>query len=315
MPQSGRTYFSGIYCDEVFPSQIAGIVSVGDPANSLISVFQLAWATPSSLSQCGAPLGAEYVFSSDARISYENYCEPWVAHSKNITLVANVVNNPNWGLNWKGPRTFYVNKDNIESEKEFSKISGIYDLIPAASNVSNAVVTYASSVLKYEKYLLTGYDFSFKIGEPFYSSDPFHAKNFYLNQMRLLDIYGNMVSCSHNLSFSCRWLTEYVNRAVGSSKVVNASEDGILDIPLLGKLDEELSKIEYYQRELTDKEAQEVASKTINVTDNDSFQKAKSIIADENALIKSCSIQYCLEDHVGQLKRQKDRKTKVQPFM
>jgi hypothetical protein len=64
VPETGRTYFSGVYCDEVFPSQIAGVVTVGDPTNALVSVFQLAWDSPRTLSQCGAALGAEYVFSS-----------------------------------------------------------------------------------------------------------------------------------------------------------------------------------------------------------------------------------------------------------
>jgi|TARA_R100000501_G_C2629924_1_gene124920 hypothetical protein len=249
----------------------------------------------------------DFVFVADAKISYENYCEKWISYTKDICLISNVCTNPNWGINWLGPKTYYVNKDNIESEKEFGSISGINDCIPAGSNVSNSLIVYASSVLKYDKYILCGYDFSFDIGGNFYSDDNHHVKNFYLNQIRMMDIHGRLASTSHNLSFSCRWLFEWVTKAIGANKVINASEKGILNLPLLGRLKDQLQAIPCYKRELTQKELALVMNKKMVVQDEHSFNKAKELMSNENALINECVIHYQMKEDGNYAKLQFSR--------
>ena len=249
----------------------------------------------------------DFVVVADAQVSYEIYCEKWVDKTENICLIANVCSNPNWGINWKGPKTYYVNKDNINSENEFMPLSGVQDCIPAASNVSNAALTYGGLVLNYDRYILCGYDFSFPIGENFYSGDDHHYKNFSLNQVRVIDKNGKLVSSSHNLSFSCRWLFEFIKNMLGFNKVVNTSE-GLLDIPLMCTLKEQLNSIKCYKRKLNLKELESVITQKFTVSNDNDFEFVKEIINSEDSRVKEISIDYYMkgdEVYAEQLERRK----------
>jgi hypothetical protein len=251
----------------------------------------------------------DYMFTADANVSFELYCEPWLKYTKDIIMVSNICGNPNWGANWKGPKTYYVNKDNIESEKEFCKLSGIPDTIPAGSNVSNSMIVYTSSVIKYDEYILCGFDFSFKIGGNFYSSDNYHVKNFYLNQMRVINPHGRLVSTSHNLSFSCRWLYEWITRQIGAKKVINTNDEGILGIPRVENLEDALGNILNYRRALNEQELRAVKSKKFEVTDIKSFEAAKELLCSEDVVIYGCSIDYRSKGDSNYAREQKSRTT------
>lgn len=250
----------------------------------------------------------EFVFLADARISYEVYCEKYVNKTKNICLISNVNGNPNWGLNWKGPKTYYVNKDNIKSEKEFGPMSGCSTFIHAASNVSNGQIVYSNHILKYDKYILAGYDFSWEMESGFYAKDKFSTKKVYLNQVRSVDLNGGMVCTSENLSFSCRWLESYIIQKVGADKVVNSSEAGILNIPLIANLKDQLGEIRNYQRKLTKEEIQLINTKTLTVSDKPSFEHAKQIINSDDHEVFGLSISYAkkMEDDIGNAKATKN---------
>lgn len=242
----------------------------------------------------------DLVMVADAQVSYENYCEKYIAQTPNIMMVGNVNCNPKWGENWLGPKTFYVNKDNIQSEKEFSALSGIHDVIPAGSNVSNALGIYASMVLNYDKYILVGYDYAWD--DHFYAGDKFNPKNNYLAQMRYPNISGFLVSTSMNLWFSCRWFRDFIFNVIGLNKVVNCS-DGILSSfmsnsvppPKSSKLYIELAKIKTYLRELSIAEIDKTQKRTLHVFDEASFEQAKKII-NSDAIILDLKMEYRLKE-------------------
>lgn len=246
----------------------------------------------------------DLVMIADAQISYENYCEKYIPYSANIMLVANINSNPSWGQNWLGPKSYYVNKDNIQSEKEFSALSGIYDQIPAGSNVSNALGILASMVLNYDKYLLVGYDYAWH--DNFYAGDKYHVKNYYLNQMRVPDHDGLLITTSQNLWFSCRWFRDFISAKMGHNRVVNCS-DGILSAPMqskspppkLSKLDIELAKIKQYLRPLSAIELDKIQKRKLTVHDEASFEAVKKIINSDSALILKCEIEYRLKEEEG----------------
>ena len=239
----------------------------------------------------------DYCLIADAQVSYEIYCEPVLEHTKSIVLVSNVNANTKWGINWKGDKTYYINKDNLESEKEFKNISGVEDMIFAGSNVSNAALIYASMVLTYDKYILLGYDFTWEIGGKFYSfangTEKQGMKSISLNQLRVLDRDLKLVNCSENLFFSARWLDEWIMKMGGDC--LNAS-DGILETPRVINFDKYLSNIKHYKRQLTDKELGLIAKRTLPINSSDTFGQAKQLMEDPNAIIISGQIEFLLKE-------------------
>jgi len=193
----------------------------------------------------------KFVHIADAGISYQKYCAPWIDQTKNIILVANINANIEWTQNWKGKIYFYVNKDNIESEKIYCEISGCYELIPAASNVGNSLVVFSTQILGYDRYLLLGFDFGW------YNKDNYYAfedsdKRYWMKHIELIDYKGDIINSSQNLLFSMRWLSDYFyanHQQFGYLNVFNCGEgllssiqhinlDKALDICKIRKLEQ-----------------------------------------------------------------------------
>ncbi len=170
----------------------------------------------------------DYVIIADASIGYK-----WIDgyDSTGVTLLANVNSNPEWALNWKGPIAYFVNKDNIESEKIFMEISGCREQIAAASNVGNAAVVVATSVFDYETVLLSGYDFSWN--KRYYAFSKFDAaeKRSYMSHMISINHMGEVVNTSNNLHFSCRWLSDFLK--VAKKNVFIGNKKTTLNAPFL----------------------------------------------------------------------------------
>ena len=106
----------------------------------------------------------DYVNIADAGIDYERWCKPYIEQTRDINLICNMTANPEWSHNWrynqeKNNIWFYINRDNIQSEKIYSAISGCNDMIHAGSNVGNSCVIFSASVLAHEEILLLGFDF------------------------------------------------------------------------------------------------------------------------------------------------------------
>lgn len=172
----------------------------------------------------------EFVIIADAGVSFEKYCEPYLDRSLNITLLSNINANTKWTTNWKGSVYFYVNKDNIESEKIFSGISGCKEFIPASSNVGNAVVVFATQLLGYDEYLLVGYDYCWKDTGNYYAFED-SDKRHWMKHFHIVDNMGELIQTSQNLLFSSRWMSDYYAAMLKSTRgmqVYNCSGSGIL---------------------------------------------------------------------------------------
>lgn len=252
----------------------------------------------------------DFVLVADAQVSFPNYCEPFLNQTKDIILLSNVNANPDWHMNWKGVKSFYVNKDNIESEKEFSAISGIQDQIHAGSNVSNAALIYANSVLNYDKYVLLGFDFCWDVGGKFYAfskgTEKLGNKGIALNNLRILDRRYEMVNCSENLWFSARWLDMYIQSEC-RDKVLNAS-DGILEIPKVIDFEKHLSGIKAYKRTLNDNEVQLLAKVTHYIKSKETFDQALQILNDKNMQVMAGQVEYINLATVAEIKQSKESK-------
>lgn len=191
----------------------------------------------------------DYVMICDANIPAAHY-EKYVLETKDIKLIATPYANTLWTKPWLGPRYFYVNKDAIESEKVFEPIMGEGTrIIPASSNVSNAMVVFMTGCDEikrinwsgYEKFLLIGYDYSWRPNGNYYAWANPHPKRHYMHHATVLDIKGDCVFTSNNLIFSTRWLHDYVT--IHRLPVINCSERGLLHIPFRNTLENELKKV------------------------------------------------------------------------
>jgi len=175
-----------------------------------------------------------FVVACDARVP-ESYFED--IDTKDIILIGNVNLNPKWGELWQGKKYYFVNKDNLETEKIFGPLSGCPNELYAASNVSNSLVVFAYQVLRYGCYYLMGYDFSW--GDKYYD-DENSDKRFKLAHKRMIDINNDFIFTSQNLEFSARWLKHFTVNL--NLPIVNCTGHGILDIPMVGKLIKETVK-------------------------------------------------------------------------
>lgn len=199
----------------------------------------------------------KYVVIADAGIDYKTWCEPYIDKTENITLMANINANIEWTQNWKGPICFYVNKDNIQSEEIFSKISGCYDMIPAGSNVGNSVVIIASLLLRYDDIYLVGYDYCWGNEDNYYAFND-SDKRYYMKHLQMVDAIGRLVNTSGNLHFSARWLTDFYTNCVyyEGIKMYNCCGKGILsNIPYVD-LGKKLKYAEY--RKISDMERNKI---------------------------------------------------------
>jgi len=171
----------------------------------------------------------DFVVIADANVSYEEYCKPYLKHTKDIKLISNVCANMKWCTNWKGKVYFHLNKDAIGTEKVFGDISGCQEVLPAGSNVGNTLVVVACEILGYDKALLTGFDFSWRSDNNYYAfNDP--DKRYYMKHIDCIDAYGNIAYTSMNLMFSFRWLVDYINLNPKNrrTKIYNCSGQGLL---------------------------------------------------------------------------------------
>ena len=226
---------------------------------------------------------AKYVFLADAGISYEQWCEPFLDYTEDMVLLSNINANPKWTKNWKGKVIFYVNKDNINSEKIYSKVSGCNELIPASSNVGNAVVIFAEQVLKYDQYLLVGYDYCWRDDENYYAYHD-NNKRYWMKHYVSIDQFGNLINTSGNLLFSARWLSDYVKAKLPHVRIFNCSGSGILN---LGSANLEVKLSKAGQRKLTDREKQLFIlnrSKSVMVNPEDGNNKLQEVLRDNNVV-------------------------------
>lgn len=190
------------------------------------------------------------VHIADANIPFR-WLEPYIAKTEGVRLIATAYANPEWTRVWKGPRTFYVNIDSIDSQLVFGPILGPGTrFVPASSNISNAMVVFLTGCIDqvrdnfalYEKYLLVGYDYSWRHDGNYYAFNNPAPKRHYMTHMSMLDVNGDVVRTSDNLVFSAKWLWSYLS-AYQALPVVNCSGRGLLDIPRRGVLSEELRRI------------------------------------------------------------------------
>lgn len=192
---------------------------------------------------------ADYVVVADAGIPFR-YIKDHIQYTDGVKLLATPYANTEWTHAWKGPLYFYVNMDAIESERVFSAIIGKDTrIIPASSNVSNAMVVLWTNCEKkknenwggYEEYYLVGYDYSWLAKGNYYAWNNPTPKRYYMNHRTLIDMAKNMVFTSENLLFSCKWLISYISTF--DLPVVNCSMRGLLDIQKKARLDIALGEL------------------------------------------------------------------------
>lgn len=161
-----------------------------------------------------------YCVVCDANVDYDKYLKPYKDQLQDTVLFINVCGNPEWTAkgNWKS-RYFFANKDVIQSEKEFSKLSGTPNIIIAGTNVSNAMLILLTqcetgsreNFFGYDKYILTGYDYSWKLDGNYYAFDKdAQGKDNYMKHLYFYADDGTPMWSSGNLHFSKQWIEEYV---------------------------------------------------------------------------------------------------------
>lgn len=193
---------------------------------------------------------ADYVFLCDSNIPYD-YIRPWLDETKDVSLITTVYGNIEWTVPWKGDRYFFIHRDAIESEKHFYPIFGnSLRTIPASSNVSNAMFVFFVGCDEYsrvnwagyDRYLMVGYDYSWRPGGNYYAWIDPKPKRYYMNHRTMLDVNNDVVFTSENLWFSCRWLFMYMKAFGQVVPAMNASGRGLLEIRQID-LEKALSEI------------------------------------------------------------------------
>lgn len=225
----------------------------------------------------------DYVIIADAGIDYNKWCAPWIDKTDDITLIANVNANPEWTTNWKGRKIFYVNKDNIQTEKKYSEISGCHEFIPASSNVGNTVVVFTTQILGCDEYILLGYDYCWGDEDNYYAFGDSN-KRWWMRHAQMVDLIGRLVNTSQNLIFSARWLTDYWRGVLiqQNIKIVNCSGKGILELPK-ARLETKLRAVK--KRPLTQADKNKIAAarmESIRITALDGKEKLENAIKDHN---------------------------------
>jgi len=190
-----------------------------------------------------------YVILCDCNIPFK-YVEKYIDQTEDIILFATPYANPKWLYHWKGKKYYFINQDAIKTEKIFQNIYGEdARLVPAGSNVSNAIMTFFSGCNNednenwsgYEKYLLIGYDYSWRLNGNYYAFINPKPKRYYMNHRTLLDMNGDFIFTSENLFFSAKWLYTYITAF--KIPAVNCSMRGLLDLPYKNCLEAELKAI------------------------------------------------------------------------
>lgn len=234
----------------------------------------------------------QFVFLADAGIDYEKWCKPWIDKTKDIILIANVTVNVEWTKNWKGQIYFYVNKDNIETEKIYTKLSGCNELIMASSNVGNTVIVFSSTFFFYDEMILIGYDFCWGDDDTYYAFDE-NNKRYWMSHALAVDRNGRLVSTSQNLLFSAKWLADFFRMHTAQFyqfKMRIGSKKGLLSIPYVNlKKALKIAK----ERELPEQEKQNIISrrlKKISLFAQDGEKKLAELV--QQLLVHQVDIYY-----------------------
>jgi len=194
-------------------------------------------------------LKADYVMICDCNI-LPKWIDPYIEETKGVSLICTPYANPAWTTRWLGPRYFYVNKDAINTQKYFMPIFGEdIRVVPASTNVSNAMVVFWTGADEtnhynwggYEQILLTGYDYSWRPDGKYYAYEDMKPKRHYMSHRVMLDINNDWVRTSENLYFSAKWMYSYLTTF--RLPVVNCTGRGILYTPLRGKMETCLAAI------------------------------------------------------------------------
>ena len=190
-----------------------------------------------------------YVMVCDANVDYERYLKPYENQLQDTILFINVCGNPKWteNGNWKA-KYFFVNKDVLQSEKEFVSISGCKNLIPAGTNVSNAMVVLLTqsdneagrrNFFGYDKILLIGYDYCWREDGNYYAYNrDGDGKANYMRHVYTRNIRGDYAYTSNNLAFSAVWLDKYIS--VFRLPVIQCSRESIFLTKGMGTLSEQM---------------------------------------------------------------------------
>jgi hypothetical protein len=189
----------------------------------------------------------KYVMVCDANVDFERYCEKWKDQLTGTILLANVCGNPKWAKeNWKDVY-FFINKDILESEKEFAQISGCQNFIPAGTNVSNAMVVMLTqsdnsgrkNFFGYDKILLIGYDYSWRFDGKYYAfNEDGDGKDNYMRHIYTTTSDASFAYTSGNLAFSAQWFEMYIRSF--NLPVVQCSPKSILQQVKVCDLEEQM---------------------------------------------------------------------------
>jgi hypothetical protein len=193
-----------------------------------------------------------YCMVCDANVDYEKYMKPWEDQLQDTVMFSNVCANTEWSFNgnWK-EKVYFVNKDAIQSEKEFCEISKCQNTIPAATNVSNAMVVFLTqsdnsgrkNYFGYDKILLIGFDYSWTLDGSYYAFDKTgNGKSNYMRHVYVINNAGKHAYTSGNLLFSAQWLEKYIRNF--SLPVVQCDDETLLGCAYSGKLEKQI-KYEY----------------------------------------------------------------------
>jgi hypothetical protein len=161
----------------------------------------------------------KYVIACDRHVSFSDYLEPVKDKLQDTVLFMNVCGNPEWSSNgnWKDIR-FFVNKDCLGSEHEFSELSGCNNFIAAGTNVSNAAIVLLTqcdnegrrNFFGYDKLLMIGFDYCWD-DDKYYAFNPRgNGKVNYMRGAYCYNLNGDLVYTSTNLLFSAKWLETYI---------------------------------------------------------------------------------------------------------
>lgn len=192
---------------------------------------------------------ADYVLVCDTNIPFR-WIENSIGETKGVKLLSTPYANLEWTQAWKGDRYFFINKDSLQTEKIFLEIFGDgMRVVPAGSNVSNAMLIFFTgsdefdntNYAGYEKYILVGYDYSWRPDGNYYAWKNPIPKRHYMHHRTLLDMNQDVVFTSENLLFSAKWLYSYIT--VFHLPTVNCSQRGLLDIPYRNPLIKELERL------------------------------------------------------------------------
>jgi hypothetical protein len=190
-----------------------------------------------------------YCLVADANVNYEKYLKPYETQLQDTILFMNVCGNPKWteAGNWKD-MYFFANMDILRSEREFQKISGCVNLMPAGTNVSNAMMVLLTqsdnehgrrNFFGYDKLLLVGYDYAWRADGNYYAySKDGDGKGNYMRHVYTRTIGGNPAFTSNNLAFSAFWAAKYVETF--KLPVVQCSKESIFQTPYHGVLSEQI---------------------------------------------------------------------------